>query len=153
MQDRSITALKEFIPIMRKCRRQLITDILDNSSDLYNFLYQDADKEIRKLFKRRYELKWFENHLNECQRILSAADFSSATKNELLRIFLQWYQKFLSAWGYKPSDAFFFEAEIESLENMIDTNQNWENDLKKLQTNFMRESKILDKQIKEVLSQ
>ncbi len=150
MQDRSFIALKKFIPIMKKCRQQLVADVSNEDPDLYNFLYQDKNRKICELLKKRYELKWFENHLNECQRILSSANFSSATKCELLRIFLQWYQKFLLAWGYIPTDAFLFDAEKESLENMIDANQNWEDDLKKIRTKFMREFKILDKQIKEV---
>ena len=150
MQDRNFTALKKFIPIMQKCRQQLITDVLDGNPDLYKFLYEN--KKVGKLYERRYELKWLENHLLECEKILSATDFSPATKRELLRIFLQWYQKFISAWGYNSTDAFLFSAEIESLENLIDTNQSWEEDLKKLQTNFLRETKILDKQIEEAES-
>lgn len=150
MQDRNLTALKKFISIMQKCRQQLIADVLDGNPDLYKFLYEN--KKVGELYAKRYELKWLESHFLECEKILSAADFSLATKRELLKIFLQWYQKFISAWGYTSADAFTFSAEIESLENLIDTNQNWENALKKVQVSFLRETKILDKQIEEAES-
>ena len=150
MQDRNFTALKKFIPIMQKCRQHLIADVLDGNPDLYKFLYEN--KKVGELYERRYELKWLESHLLECEKILSATDFSPATKRELLKIFLQWYQQFISAWGYNSTDAFFFGAEIESLENLIDTNQSWEEDFKKLQTSFLRETKILNKQIEEAKS-
>lgn len=149
MQDRNLTALKKFISVMSTCRHQLISDVLNGNPELYDFLYEDRDKKIGELYKRRYELQWLESHLLECEKILSATDFSQATKREFFRIFLQWYQKFLSAWGYSSTDAFFFSAEIESLENLIGTNKNWEDDFKKLRMSFRRETKILNEQIKE----
>lgn len=151
MQDRNLTALNKFISIMSVCRHQLISDVMEENPDLYKFLYEDRNKKIVELYKRCYELKWLESHLLECEKILTATDFSIATKRELLRIFLQWYQKFLAEWGYNSTDAIFFRAEIESLENLIDTNQNWENDFKKLQVSFQRETKILEKQIEEAI--
>ena len=66
-----------------------------------------------------------------------------------MRIFLQWYHEFLKAWGYTSSDAFFFNAEIESLDVLIDTNKNWAEEFDKIQISFLREAKILDKQIEE----
>lgn len=150
MQDRDYIALGKFISIMSTCRQKLIEDVINGNPDLYKFLYENKNKKVVALYRRRYELKWLENHLRECEKILSGSDFSLATKRELLRIFLQWYQKFLSAWGYGSADAFFFNAEIKSLETLIEGNQSWENDLKELQTKFLRETKILDKQIEEI---
>jgi hypothetical protein len=72
-----------------------------------------------------------------------------STKRELLKIFLQWYQEFVKIWGYTSSDAFFFNAEIESLEILINTNKNWQEEFDKVQMSFLRETKILDKKIEE----
>ena len=55
----------------------------------------------------------------------------------------------MEAWGYKSADAFFFNAEIESLGVLIDTNQKWTAQLDQLQMSFMREAKLLDKEIEE----
>lgn len=148
--DRKISSLKKFIDIMKSCRRQLVEDaITGNNPDLFKFLYEDKNLEIQKLYKKRYELKWLELHLMKCKEFLTTTDLSPATKREFIKIFLQWYQKFVEAWGYNSTDAFFFNAEIESLEVLIENNQRWDLELGKLENSFLRETKILDKQIEE----
>ena len=122
--DRNLYALENFIGIMQECRRQLISDAANGNPDLFKFLYEDKNSKLRELYEKRYELKWLESHLSKCKTLLTDVNASDATKRELLRIFLQWYHEFLKAWGYTSSDAFFFNAEIESLDVLIDTNKN-----------------------------
>ena len=99
----------------KDCRRQLINDALEGNPELFKFLYEDKNKPLQKLYKRRYELKWLESHLLECREILMNVDKSIATKRELLRIFLQWYHKFVEAWGYNSADAFFSMLKLSRL--------------------------------------
>lgn len=148
--DRDFSSLNYFIRVMKNCRRQLINDVLENDNpDLFKFLYADKNSKLRELYEKRYELKWLEAHLLACKNFLAEKNISDASKREILKIFLQWYQKFISAWGYTSGDAFFFGAEIESLEEIIKNNQRWESELGKLENSFLRETKILDRQIEE----
>lgn len=149
-EEREIFALTHFIDIMKKCRRQLIEDVINGSPDLYRFLYEDKNKKIYELYEKRYELKWLEMHWEECKKIFDDTTVSLATRREVLKIFLKWYQKFIDTWGYESARAFFFNAEIESLELLIDTNQKWTAQLDQLQMSFIRETKLIDKEIEEI---
>ena len=146
---REIFALKNFIGIMSDCRRQLVADVLNGNPDLFRFLYEDKNKNVQLLYKKRYELKWLEAHWLKCKTLFDNSEIPLATRREVLKIFLKWYQKFVEAWGYESSRAFFFNAEIESLELLIDTNQKWTAQLDQLEMSFVRETKLLDKEIEE----
>lgn len=147
--QREIFALKNFIDIMSACRHQLIEDVLSGNPDLFRFLYEDKNKNVQLLYKKRYELKWLEAHWAKCKALFDNSNIEVATCREVLKIFLRWYQQFLEAWGYESADAFFFNAEIESLELLIDTNQKWTAQLNQLEMSFIRETKLLDKEIEE----
>ena len=147
MNEREVFALVNFIEITRECRRQLVEDVLNGNPDLFRFLYEDKNKNVQLLYKQRYELKWLEAHLSKCKKLFADSEIPLATRREILKIFLQWYQKFVAAWGYESTDAFFFNAEIEALEVLIDTNQRWTAQLKQLEMSFIRETKLLDNEI------
>ena len=123
--ERETFALVNFIEITRECRQQLVEDVLRGNPDLFRFLYEDKNKNIQLLYKKRYELKWLEAHWIKCKALFDNSNIEVATCREVLKIFLRWYQQFLEAWGYESADAFFFNAEIESLNVLIDTNQRW----------------------------
>ena len=146
---REIFALKKFIGIMSDCRRQLVDDVLSDNPELFRFLFEDKNKNVQLLYKKRYELKWLEAHWSKCKTLFDDTNIELATRREILKIFLRWYQKFLEAWGYKSADAFFFNAEIESLGVLIDTNQRWTAQLDQLQMSFIRRTKLLDREIEE----
>ena len=147
--EREDFVLNRFIDIMKDCRRQLIDDVINGNPDLFRFLLEDKNKKVQELYKKRYELKWLEMHWLKCKVIFNDSNVPLATRREVLKIFLQWYQKFIEAWGYKAADAFFFNAEVESLELLIDTNRQWESMLDQFQMSMIRETKLLDKQIEE----
>lgn len=148
-EDRKIFALKKFIEIAAACRQELVNDVLDGDPDLFRYLYSDKNKAVQELYKKSYELGWLEMHWQKCKALFEDTDIELATRREVLKIFLQWYQKFVEAWGYKSADTFFFNAEIESLGVLIDTNQKWTAQLKQLEMSFIRETKLLDKEIEE----
>ena len=150
--ERKIFALVNFIEITRECRHQLVADVLSGNPNLFRFLYEDKDANVRQLYKKRYELGWLEMHWSKCKALFDDTNIPIAARREVLKIFLQWYQKFLTAWGYKSADAFFFNAEIESLGVLIDTNQRWTAQLDQLQMSFLRETKLLDCEIEEAKS-
>ncbi len=104
---REIFALKNFIGIMSDCRRRLVEDVLNGNPDLFRFLYEDKNQNVRQLYKKRYELKWLEAHWSKCKTLFDDTEISLATRREMLKIFLRWYQRFVEAWGYKSADAFF----------------------------------------------
>lgn len=149
MNERENFALVNFIGIMSECRRQLVEDVLSGNPDLFRFLYEDKNKNVQLLYKQRYELKWLEAHWSKCKKLFADVDIPLATRREILKIFLLWYQKFVAAWGYESTDAFFFNAEIEALELLIDTNQRWTAQLNQLEMSFVRETKLLDVKIEE----
>ena len=147
--DREIFALKNFIGIMSECRRQLVEDVLSGNPELFRFLYEDKSEKVRELYKKRYELGWLEVHWLKCKTLFDDTKIPVATRREMLKIFLRWYQKFLEAWGYKSVESFFFNAEIESLGMLIETNQRWAAQLDQVQMAFIRKKKFLDRKIEE----
>ena len=147
--NREIFALVNFIEITRECRRQLVEDVLSGNPELFRFLYEDKNDNVRQLYKKRYELKWLEAHWSKCKKLFDDTEIPVATRREILKIFLRWYQRFVTAWGYESTRAFFFNAEIESLGVLIDTNQRWTAQLDQVQMSFLREIKLLDKEIEE----
>lgn len=147
--EREMFALVNFIEITRECRRQLVEDVLSGNPDLFRFLYEDKNKDVQLLYKKRYELKWLEAHWLKCKALFDKSDIEVATCREVLKLFLRWYQQFVAAWGYASADAFFFNAEIESLNVLIDTNQRWTAMLNQLEMSFIRETKLIDKEIEE----
>ena len=148
-EERKIFALVNFIEITRECRRQLVEDVLNGNPELFRFLYEDKNDNVRQLYKKRYELKWLEAHWSKCKKLFDDTEIPVATRREILKIFLRWYQRFVTAWGYESTRAFFFNAEIESLGVLIDTNQRWTAQLDQVQMSFLRETKLLDKEIEE----
>lgn len=106
-EDRELFALKKFVDIMRDCRLQLVEDVLSGNPDLFRFLYEDKNETVRQLYKKRYELRWLEMHWSRCKTLFDDTEIDLATRREMLKIFLRWYQKFVTAWGYKSTDAFF----------------------------------------------
>ena len=147
--DRENFSLNQFIGIMKDCRQQLVSDVLNGNPELFRFLYEDKNKKIQELYEKRYELKWLEMHWIKCRSIFDNTEVPIATRREVLKIFLHWYQKFVEAWGYKSTDAFFFNAEVESLEVLIDTNRQWEKMLDQFEMSMIRETKLLNKEIEE----
>ena len=146
--DRENFALRNFIGIMKSCRRQLVEDVLNYNHDLYNFLCADK-RNVQILYRQRYELKWLELHWKKCERLLDKKNLPLATRREILKIFLRLYLDFVTAWDYKPADAAFFNAKIESLNTLIVTENEWTKQLNQLKTSFMLETKALDKLIEE----
>lgn len=147
--DREIFALKNFVEIMSDCRRRLVEDILRGNPELFRFLFEDKNKVVYRLLNQRYELKWLEAHWSRCQKLLADTKLPLATRRELLEIFLRWYREFVKAWGYESADDFFFNAKIESLGVLIVKEEHWSAELDKIQTEFLREKKLLDKKISE----
>lgn len=147
--EREDFVVNRFVGVMRDCRQQLVADVISGNPDLFRFLFEDKSKKVQELYKKRYELQWLDMHWAKCRDIFNDTDVQLATRREMLKIFLQWYQKFVEAWGYKATDAFFFNAEVESLELLIDTNKQWESMMTQFQMSMIRETKLLDKQIEE----
>ena len=147
--EREDFVVNRFVSVMKDCRQQLVADVISGNPDLFRFLFEDKNKKVQELYKKRYELQWLNMHWTKCRDIFNDTDVQLATRREMLKIFLQWYQKFVEAWGYKATDAFFFNAEVESLELLIDTNKQWEAMLDQFQMSMIRETKLLDKQIEE----
>ena len=144
-------SLETFVEIMKNCRARLIDDVLNGNPELYQFLYAPKNSIVGQLYREKYELRWLKIHWEECKIALDDSRFSRAAKVELLKIFLQWYQRFVKAWGYSSSDAFFFDPKIESLEKVLETNRNLKETLDRFQISILREEKILNQKIEEAV--
>lgn len=142
-------AIKKFTDVMKDCREQLVNDVYNADNDLYRYLLCDRNSKVSELYRQRYELKWLVSHWQKSQEVIQSKDIPMATRHELLRLFMQIHQQFVSAWGYSPMDAFFFDAKIDSLDALIATDQKWQDTLNKMQISFMKADKALEKQIKE----
>ena len=49
--------INRFINIMKDCRQQLVVDVINGNPDLFKFLYEDKNKKVQDLYKKRYELQ------------------------------------------------------------------------------------------------
>lgn len=67
----------------------------------------------------------------------------------MLKIFLQQYLDFTQAWECKTADVALFNSKIESLDVLIQTEEQWSEEFNRLTTSFMLETKALDKLIEE----
>ena len=147
--NREDYALKKFADIMKDCREQMVQDVLHGNNDLYHYLLCDRNLKVRELYLRRYELKWIALHWQKSRELIETKDIPISTRHELLKIFLQIHQDFISAWGYSPMDGFFIDAKIDSYEILISNDQKWQEMLEGVQLSILKADKLLEKQIKE----
>lgn len=149
---REIFVLKNFVAIMSDCRKQLVEDVLNQNSVLYNYLLEN-NSDTRRHRKQLYELKWLALHWQKCRDFIDKTDFELATRRELLKIFLLWYWEFLKSWDYKPADATFLPAKIQSFDKLIQTEELLQKYSDKLQTDLMIYIKQLNNLIEEAKKQ
>lgn len=142
-------ALKKFADIMKDCREKMIHDVLNGNNDLYHYLLCDRNLKVLDLYRRRYELKWLALHWQKSRELIEAKDIPLSTRHELLKIFLQIHQEFIAEWGYSPMDGFFIDAQIESFDMLISTDQKWQEMLEGIQLSILKKNKEIEKQIKE----
>lgn len=141
----------EFIKIAKECRNILIEDTLySNSPDLYDALYSDTEKEIYKTKLELYQIKWIELHWKKINESLENKKFSISEKKKLISIFAKWYKDFISNWNYTEFDTTIFKEKINILETIVFTNNEWENNLKKIKVSFEKDKKMLNEKIKKL---
>lgn len=146
--DKDFPYLK-MLDIARECRSYIINDTISNNSpDLYDALYSDINDEIFETKLELYELKWIENHWNIINEFIDERNCSTKEKKELMSMFSDWYNDFISNWNYSDFDKFIFEEKISILKSLLLMNNEWEENIKRMRVSFNHSKKILDEKIK-----
>ncbi len=65
-------------------------------------------------------------------------------------MFLDWYKKFASNWNYSNFDILYFEEKENILESLISLNNEWEQNIDKMEAFFRKDKKRLDAKIKKL---
>lgn len=140
----------EFLNIAKECRKNMILDTLEyNSPDLYDALYSSSSSKVYEIKMELYELKWIESYWKEIEKAIEKKEFSVKEKKELISMFSKWYENFVDAWNYTKFDTVVFEERRKILQALINVNNDWENNLKRIKVSFDKNIKLLNEKIKE----
>lgn len=139
----------EFIRIAKECRDVLIEDTLkSNSPDLYDSLYSDVKSEIYKMKLELYEIKWLELHWMKINEAIASRECLLAEKKQIISMFAKLYRDYVSNWNYTEFDTVIFEERMNILKSLISVNNEWDQNLKRMEVSFKKSRKILNEKIK-----
>lgn len=140
-----------FLDILKKCRSQMIDDILkDNSIDLYDALYSNVNSEIYNIKIELYELEWMKLHWKMIINRIEQKKISIFEKEEWEIMFDKWYQEFVSKWNYSELDIILFENMSQILKTLISLNNGWEGNIKKIEVLFEKNKKLLNAKLQKL---
>lgn len=139
-----------FEGVLRKGRKDLIEDILNENPDLYGGLYCDLNSEMYRIQICLYETNWLEQHWKAITDILDTSGLSMAQKSKAVEKLVEWYKILLSSWDYDNYDYMFLREKILILQEFVFQNNAWEYNKKKLSVSFAKSKKTLKKQLEQL---
>ena len=137
-------ALKSF----EEERRKLIDDSLEQSAesaDLYDGLLENKNTTLREIEFERYELLTLKRHWECAMEQIEQLPETEYYAN--LKLFVKVYRRYIADIRGTMLDMNFLDANLEGLDKLLDTNKNWEENLKKLHIDFKKSKKKFDDNI------
>ena len=126
-------------------RCNLIKDSLGQSTDLYEALYENKNTPLRSIEFDRYELlalkRHWENTVKQIGKMKESDYYAS------LKLFVKVYRRYVANIRGTAVDMNLLDANLEGLEQLIVTNRNWEENLKKCRITFLKAEKELEDKI------
>ena len=128
----------------KEARHNLILDSLGTSSDLYKALYSPK-KFLRNAELERYELlvikRQWESSVSQTKKI------SDNERSSVKRLFVNIYRDYVAKIQGTSLDLYFIEDHLKAIESLLEMNRKWDDRLKLLQVDFLKNEKILDDMI------
>ncbi len=121
-----------------------------NWQDLYDALYSDPQKEISELKLEYYELKWISSYWKQITLSITRKEFTHKEKKELISKFSKRYDDFICSWGYSSFDKVAFDKRREILKSLIIVDNDWKNNIKRMEVTLKKDLNMLDKKIEEL---
>ncbi|OON94188.1 MAG: hypothetical protein ATN31_04200 [Candidatus Epulonipiscioides saccharophilum] len=137
------------LDILHSCRSQMINNILDNDPNIYYALYSDLNSEVYNIYTKIYDLEWLKSHSDKFIEALSTLSYHE--KKEFRSLFLSTLNDLANSWKDTSINLHFIEEQLQLLRSLILDNNRWNHNLNKLQVNFIKENKLLDKQLANLL--
>lgn len=129
-------------------RRKLIDDALEKSAesaDLYEGLYENKNVALRKIEFERYELLVLKRHWEDA--IAQIEHLPETEYYAHLKLFLNAYRSYTVSISEPMPSLNFIDAKLEGLEQLMLTNKSWEDGVKRIKVEILRNKKVLDDKI------
>ena len=129
-------------------RRKLIDDALEKSAesaDLYEGLYENKNVALRKIEFERYELLVLKRHWEDA--IAQIERLPETEYYTYLKLFLNAYRSYVFSISEPMPNLNFIDAKLEGLEQLMLTNKSWEDGVKRIKVEILRNKKVLDDKI------
>ncbi|WP_305768644.1 hypothetical protein [Candidatus Epulonipiscium viviparus] len=136
------------LEITSQCRQEFIEGVLNSNPNIYSALYSDLESEIYYIRTKVYELEWLKSHYDEF--LLQLKKFSSEDRPKFTTLFAEHLHRFANSWRDSSMSLNFVEEQLQALRTLINQNEEWETNLKKLQIKLIKENKILDRELKKL---
>jgi len=147
--------------IIKKCRDQLLEDILNENPVLYATLYSNKDSELYRIYQERYDLIWLKSHWDLISEYITVHKLSAVQKGQLLSQFAKWYCDFiecnhLNIFTKNENVCLMREMinlKIDTLESIIEFDKRCNDNMLRIETSFMKSLKIMNDKINNMKSE
>ena len=144
----------EYIRLVKSLREEMINQTLDETStDLYHALYDGVEKTVYKAEIGLFELKWLQKHWDMFVEAIQSADATSSEKEKMFSAAAAAYLEFISKWNYSRLDSIAMAKRMDIFENLIKMDGKWKENLKKLDTLFLRDTNLLEMKIQKIIKE
>lgn len=133
---------------LKKERRKMISDSLGQSLDLYEAMYECNNSALRAIEFKRYELLILKRYWED--NILKISRLPESEYYAILKLFTVLYRNYVNEIMEGDLDGNYLDVSLECLEEMINTNKNWEESVKKIKIELIRNKKVFDDRINEL---
>ncbi len=128
----------------KEARHNLISDSLGSSSDLYKALYSPKTS-LRNTELERYELLVIKRQWESA--VSQSKNISDNERSSVRSLFVNIYRDYVAKIQGTSLDLYFIEDHLKAMESLLEMNQKWDDRLKSLHVDFLKEEKILKDKI------
>ena len=144
--------------IAHKGRMKLFEDVLKDNPDLYLILYSDLNSEINRVYQERYDFIWLKYHWDLIYNFIKNQKLNAIQKSHLLSRFAKWYcdlAKGIDLKTFAKRENILLmqkviNLKIENFENLIAFDKRCNENIKRIETSFMRSLKLMNNELKRI---
>lgn len=143
MFDKQQRLCLNFLENVQKNRQKIFSDVEITNPDLYFALRTKIHSAKQDVYLRLYDLSWFQNLWESTQPLFEKKDLSDSEKQQLV----EWYDNFLKLWEFSCFGKTLISEEKRILDDMLLTNEKWEENVKRMEDKFLKMKVELDKKL------
>ncbi|MDO5296225.1 MAG: hypothetical protein Q4F00_06220 [bacterium] len=132
----------------REERRRWLQDTRENALDLYEPLSEKKDASLRTVGFERYQLLSFMRQWE--QTTAQAKTLPETEYYNTMNLFVPCFRQYLQDLKGTSTDMPFIEAELQSLELLLEKNVTWQDKVGKTRVQFLRSRNLLESLIKDM---